>query len=78
MAEYKVKKSFLGSSTNFGGGKEDKRVDWSTATQEELAYVYEEVNNGSHYVEKINKKPSDESTKKSSEKSSNKKNSKEK
>tara|TARA_R110000782_G_scaffold194245_1_gene283856 strand:- start:77 stop:367 length:291 start_codon:yes stop_codon:yes gene_type:complete len=74
MAEYKAKKQYEGAATRFDG----IRVNWSTATQEELAWVYEEVNNGSHYVEKINKKSSnEESINKVSKKFSNKKDSKE-
>lgn len=68
MAEYKAK--MKDAATRFGG----IRVHWNSATQEELAWVYEEVDNGSHYVEKINKKSSnEESTAKVSKKSSNKK-----
>tara|TARA_R110000824_G_scaffold113878_1_gene263918 strand:- start:150 stop:437 length:288 start_codon:yes stop_codon:yes gene_type:complete len=68
MAEYKAK--IKGAATRFG----EVRVNWDTATQEELAWVYEEANNGSHYVEKINKKSSnEESTAKVSKKSSNNK-----
>ena len=54
MAEYKAK--MKDSATIFGG----IRVHWNSATQEQLAWVYEEVENGSHYVEKINKKSSNE------------------
>ena len=54
MAEYK--KKMKGATSHFG----NVRVNWDTATQEELAWVYEEVENGSHYVEKINKKSSNE------------------
>ena len=72
MAEYKAK--IKGAATRFG----EVRVNWDTATQEELAWVYEEANNGSHYVEKINKKSSnEESINKVSKKFSNKKDSKE-
>jgi hypothetical protein len=68
MAEYKAK---MKDSASFFNGV---RIRWNTATQEELAWVYEEVDNGSHYVEKINKKSSnEESTAKVSKKSSNKK-----
>mgnify|MGYP003660739556 CR=1 FL=1 len=72
MAEYKAK--MKDAATRFGG----IRVRWNSATQEELAWVYEEVDNGSHYVEKINKKSSnEESVNKVSKKFSNKKDSKE-
>ena len=73
MAEYKAK--MKDSATFFKG----VRVTWNRATQEELAWVYEEVENGSHYVEKINKKSSNEeiNTKVSKKSSSNKKDSKE-
>jgi hypothetical protein len=78
MAEYKAKKVYLNGMANFGGGKNDIFINFSTATQEELAWVYEEANNGSHYVEKINKKSSnEESINKVSKKFSNKKDSKE-
>jgi len=74
MSEYKAKKRYEGAATRFDG----IRVNWSTATQEELAWVYEEANNGSHYVEKINKKSSnEESINKVSKKSFSKKDSKE-
>ena len=72
MAAYKAK--IKDSATFFKG----VRVRWNSATQEELAWVYEEVDNGSHYVEKINKKSSnEESVNKVSKKFSNKKDSKE-
>jgi hypothetical protein len=68
MAEYKAK---MESGATFFDGK---RVRWESATQEELAWVYEEANNGSYYVEKINKKLSnEESDTKSTKKSSSKK-----
>ena len=73
MAEYKAK--MKDAATRFGG----IRVRWNSATQEELAWVYEEVDNGSHYVEKINKKSSNEEsdTKVIKKSSSKKKDSKE-
>ena len=74
MAEYKAK--MKDSATFFKG----VRVTWNTATQDELAWVYEEIDNGSHYVEKINKTSSNEKiiTKVSKKSSNNKKDSKEK
>tara|TARA_R110002020_G_scaffold225959_3_gene436298 strand:- start:7872 stop:8159 length:288 start_codon:yes stop_codon:yes gene_type:complete len=74
MAEYKAK--YKDSATFFKG----VRVTWNSATQEELAWVYEEVDNGSHYVEKINKTSSNEKsiTKVSKKSSNNKKDTKEK
>jgi len=73
MAEYKTK--MKGGATYFNG----RRVRWESATQEELAWVYEECNNGSHFVEKINKKSSNEEsdTKVIKKSSSKKKDSKE-
>jgi len=72
MAEYRFKKQYEGAATRFKG----LRVNWSTATQEILAWVYEEADNGSHYVEKINKKSSnEESINKGSKKLGNKKDS---
>jgi hypothetical protein len=77
MANYKAKKQYENCATFFKG----RRVRWESATEEELAWVYEEVENGSHYVEKIDKtnKSNNESTiKKSKKKSkSNKKDSEE-
>lgn len=73
MAEYKAK---ISGATNFGGGKTDIIVNWESATQEQLAWVYEELDNGSHFVDKINKKSSnEESINKVSKKLSNKKDS---
>jgi len=76
MAEYKAK--IKGAANRFG----NIRIRWDSATQEELAWVYEEVKNGSNYVEKIdktNKSNNEESPVKESKKKgkSNKKDSEE-
>jgi|TARA_Y100000592_G_scaffold99321_1_gene174939 hypothetical protein len=76
MANYKVKKEFKNTATYFG----NVRVRWEDATDETLAWVYEEAKNGSHYVEKIDKinKSYEKSDSKVSKKGSdNKKDSKE-
>jgi len=69
MAEYKAKDYLRvqGGASRIG----NIRIRWNSATQEELAWVYEEVENGSHYVEKIdktNKSNNEESTIKKSNK----------
>jgi len=65
MAEYKVKSSWIGRSTHFNGQR--KAVRWvSDMTQEKLAHIYEEVNNGENFIDKVDK------IKKSNEKNSNK------
>jgi len=81
MAEYKVKDylRIKDGASRIG----NIRIRWNSATQEELAWVYEEVENGSHYVEKIdktNKSNNEESTIKESKKKgkSSKKNNEEK
>ena len=55
MAEYKAKKELLNGATYFGVGRDEFRVIWSSATQEELAYIYEEIDGGSNCVDKIEK-----------------------
>jgi len=63
MAEYKIKESFIGGKTIFSGGRV---VSWAgDMAQEELAYLFEDVNGGATFIEKIGK-----STKKSNEESS--------
>jgi hypothetical protein len=79
MANYKVKKQYKDTATFFKG----VRIDWNNASEEQIAWVYEEVDNGSHYVEKIdktNKSNNEESTIKESKKKgkSSKKNNEEK
>lgn len=67
MANYKVKKQYENCASFFKG----VRVDWNNASEEQIAWVYEEVENGSHYVEKIdktNKSNNEESTIKESKK----------
>ena len=68
MANYKVKKQYKDTATYFKG----VRVHWNTATEEQLAWVYEEVDNGYLYVEKTDKtnKSNNESTVKKSKKES--------
>jgi len=70
MAEYKIKSSWIGRSTHFNGQR--KAVRWvSDMSQEKLAHIYEEVNNGENFIDKIdkikksNEKKSDKSSKKS-------------
>ena len=64
MATYKAK---LSSGTTYKG---DFKITWATATQEELAYAYEEVGLN-NLIEKITK-TKDESEKTSKKKSSKK------
>ena len=64
MATYKAK---LSSGSTYKG---DFKITWATATQEELAYAYEEVGLN-NLIEKITKKK-DESEKTSKKKSSKK------
>lgn len=68
MAKYSVKKTYKGTGTSFYGGY---FVRWDDATQEELAHIYEEVNKGKLYVEKIEK--INKSNEKNSVKETNKK-----
>lgn len=63
MAKYKIKESFIGGKTIFSGGRV---VSWAgDMAQEELAHLFEEVNGGATFIDKIGK-----STKKSNEESS--------
>jgi hypothetical protein len=71
MSEYKAKKSV---GTLYKGGF---KINWATATQEELAYAYEDLGM-TDKVEKLTTKTKDEpkkanKDKKSGKKSSNKK-----
>ena len=58
MAKYEVKKEWLGkglgSKFSDGAGNSVK-IGWDNATQEELAYVYEEFNSGDTFINKISK-----------------------
>ena len=66
MAEYKAK---LSVGTTYKG---DFKIKWATATQEELAYAYEELGMTSK-VEKLTTKTKDEPKKATKDKKSGKK-----
>ena len=68
MANFKIKELYVGSATKF---KENYVVRWGNQSQEELAYIYEELN-GSGYIDKLEKtkKSNEESTVKESVKKS--------
>ncbi len=68
MANYSVKKTYKGTGTSFYGGY---FVRWNDATQEELAHIYEEIDGGKLYVDKIEK--TNQSNEKSTVKEANKK-----
>lgn len=58
MAQYEVKKEWLGKGlgSKFSNGTGNSvKIGWDNATQEELAYVYEEFNSGDTFINKINK-----------------------
>ena len=65
MAEYKAKQS---SGTTYKGGF---KIKWETATQEELAYAYEELGLTS-LVEKLSTTTKKDEPKKTSKKKSSK------
>ena len=69
MASYSVKEKYKGTGTSFYGGN---FVRWDEATQEELAHIYEEIDGGKLYVDKLEKtkKSNEESTVKESTKKS--------
>ena len=66
MANYKIKEKYIGSAT---GLNPKYIVRWGNQSQEELSYIYEELN-GSKYIDKLEK------TKKSNEESTVKKSNK--
>jgi hypothetical protein len=66
MASYKIKEKYIGSATGFNP---KYTVRWGNQSQEELSYIYEELN-GSKYIIKLEKtkKSNEESTIKASNK----------
>jgi|TARA_R100001463_G_scaffold56773_3_gene108927 hypothetical protein len=67
MAKYSIKEKYKGLATSFYDGL---FVRWDNVSQEELAHIYEEVNGGKSFVNKIEKtkKSNEESTIKASNK----------
>ena len=55
MANYEVKKQYKGTATSFYAGY---FVRWDNATQEELAHIYENINNGKSFIDTTDKKVS--------------------
>jgi hypothetical protein len=61
MANYEVKKEYKGSATSFSGGY---FVRWGNATQDELAHIYENIDNGKSFIDKTDKKDEPKKTNK--------------
>lgn len=72
MANYKVKENYKGTGTSFHGGY---FIRWDNASQEELAHIYEDINGGKSFVDKLDKTEDVKKAKKSGKKSAKEKDS---
>ena len=70
MAKYEVKKEWLekGLASTFADGNGGSvRIAWDSATQEELALVYEDFNGADNFIIKTNKTSEKTNSKKAKE-----------